>query len=615
MIERYGHKWTDVAEPLMIDFLIVKNWGLVQGVKFSLQEAYQNAITTIWPKFDLHRWSLEVIYQVSQYPHAVIFGPASCAKTYTVSAVILVEFFAQCMYKGDYVSLLCTNVFDNLRQRAGGQILELHEAAQDRIQWLPGYRVAGKFTIHQTPPNDSSGVSRKVRRGIFGKAVRQGGEYSGLSNLAGTKARTVRLVVDESQFLTPEFARAMANLRANAEFRSVWCGNPLTRTDLLGHIAEPLDGWDSLDPVSTEIRRWQGKRFDAQCLQLPGLTSPNLNVEDEAKPPFPYLLKRSDIEGCKRDYGEDSLIYYSQALGRIPSDIDELLVFPRKLCEDNNAFDPKPTWIGESKRVAGLDVSYTGGGDRTACAILEFGRDRNDKPRIALVHLSVIPHREEEGKQSYETVADDYRIICNNFGVKPQNAGFDATFGPISTGMARRWSSLAVPVVFSGKPDEDYIPVTNDRRNPSDFLRNAATQLTWALRQVIEVGCFRGMTEQLFNDAYPRRFELTESAVQKGLIAVETKSNLRDRIGASPDLADAVCVALRVACMRGFRAVREDSATDTRRREENPADKRMRAYLDMARSKSFPSYSDNRPIGAERYIGRSRLRSNLVGDR
>ncbi len=78
------------------------------------------------------------------------------------------------------------------------------------------------------------------------------------------------------------------------------------------------------------------------------------------------------------------------------------------------------------------------------------------------------------------------------------------------------------------------------------------TELWFAVRNVVECDQFRGMTEEVCREFSMREYTL----VAGGKIDVETKDETRERMGESPDYADAVAVGVEGARQRGFRTER-----------------------------------------------------------
>ncbi len=73
-----------------------------------------------------------------------------------------------------------------------------------------------------------------------------------------------------------------------------------------------------------------------------------------------------------------------------------------------------------------------------------------------------------------------------------------------------------------------------------DYYKKRITEMWFSLRLIIEAGQFRGMREDVMMEACSREWKMTTG----NKIEVETKAEMKEKVGRSPDLVDAVCCGI-----------------------------------------------------------------------
>ncbi len=81
-----------------------------------------------------------------------------------------------------------------------------------------------------------------------------------------------------------------------------------------------------------------------------------------------------------------------------------------------------------------------------------------------------------------------------------------------------------------------------------DYYSKRVTEFWYSVRQVIEAGQFRGMTEDVMLEGCSREFK----RVGANKIEVESKKEMKEKLGRSPDLFDALAYAVHGARQTKF---------------------------------------------------------------
>jgi hypothetical protein len=453
----------------------------------------------------------------------------------------------------DSLCFMSSTTLPELKLRVGGAVVELHRAAKERHPWLPGTEVAADSSVTHT---DAQG-RKDPRRGIRLLATTESdGSWRGLKGV-GTKAPRMAFVGDELSLMSPTFSDAIGNLSVNPIFRFVGLGNPVSRDDPLGQLSEPVAGWASLGE-STEVRTWATRQ--GLCLQLPGLSTPNRAGEPVR---YPYLITHEFIEQQRRLYGDSDLRFRAFALGALPSGSGELNVVDNLLLDRLHAREPARFALPFTL-FAGLDASF-GGSDRCALALLAVGPDARGNTLIEQREVLVLPVARGADATAEESVARACRRGCEARQVPPQRLGFDCTFGPLGSALAREWSTACIPVNFAGTPvdpptDRAEVELTEQQFPPSERFGKRVSQIVWRFREVVEAGAFRGLREDAAQEFAHRRYSVRSKTGHAVLLDVEPKDAYRARMRSSSDLADATSCALEAVAASGvtLRPIRSD---------------------------------------------------------
>lgn len=356
------------------------------------------------------------------------------------------------------------------------------------------------------------------------------------------------------------FLSAFANLSKNEDFQAIVLGNPNDFLDPLGKAAEPEDGWDShMEPEKTSV--WKTRFMNGTCVNLIGTDSPNFDFPEDEPTRFKYLISKEKIAETLSFFPKDSFEYYSQCVGAMKIGSLTRRVLTRRMCEDGHALEPHVNWEGPSRtRVYYVDSAY--GGDRCVGGWAEFGRS-TDGHNVLFLHPPVlVPISVRVEKEAEQQIAEWVKKECEGLNIEPKNMGHDSTGrGSLGTFIARVWSADCQPVESGGAPTSRPVsadtfiwepdkatglPVQRLKLCHEHYIKRV-TEYWFSFRYAVQASQVRGLTEDTMEEFCQRQWDLFS-----GKYEVESKIEMKGRIGRSPDLADWAAGILEMARRRGF---------------------------------------------------------------
>ncbi len=573
-LERYGASWplfpsvSDAANDLLIEMACIKNGGTWthngRTCGQGLSHHYEAMRRLLWPHLDSHRWSDLCRDEILKNRVTVIMGPASSGKTHTPSWVYLCEYFC---FPQDTLVLISSTHIDGLRLRVWAEMTSLWQQAVDQFDFLPGHLLDSKLLISTDSLSEDQFDEKHVRdwrKGIKGIPCIQNGKFVGLGKYAGIKQKNIRLIADEAQFMGGSFLSAFANLEKNGDFRATILGNPNEMLDPLGRAGEPEGGWDSqMEPGKTTV--WNTKFRGGRCVNLVGTDSPNFDYPADQPIRYKYLISRKTIDDTASFFGKDSIEYYSQCVGVMKIGAMARRVINRDMCRQFGAF-ADVIWKGTPiVKIYALDAAY--GGDRCVGGVIEFGEDINGKIILSIRKPWIIPIRVTANKTPEDQIAERVKADCLAAGISPENMFHDATGrGSLGTALARVWSAHTNPVEFGGSPSDRPVSLDMFVHDPERHARRLkrcdehyskfVTELWFTVRYAIEGGHVRNLPEDVMEEGCMREW----TRVRGDRIEIETKEDMKERVGRSPDLFDWLAIAVEGARRRGFNIARLASA-------------------------------------------------------
>lgn len=363
-------------------------------------------------------------------------------------------------------------------------------------------------------------------------ALRPGGEgqagvlaktATGVSALTGFHDARVLFVITEAQ--DPEIEHAWDAAFActtGAEDRVLTLGNPLAQEGRFYRAHRPGSGW--------------------KCLKIEAADIPNVR-EDQTV--VPGLLTREGVDRFASEYGEDSGFYISRVLAEFPEQSEDG-VFKREWLEGatERAEVGDLDWdASQAQPIAALDPARYGP-DASVLAV------RRGPKLVDLIRW--------EGRQDTMELVGRVGEELEAHEIEPEDLRMAEVLGPdrgeakgkivvdevgVGGGVADRLRELGYDV-------EEF----NGGRAPDDNRRyyNRRAEAFWELRGALEdeqVGL--PDDERLFEELLALRWRPTS----QGQVQLETKDDLKARLGRSPDRADAVAMCFIAEQPAGFALV------------------------------------------------------------
>lgn len=364
------------------------------------------------------------------------------------------------------------------------------------------------------------------RAGILAKTA------TGVSALTGFHDERVLFVITEAQDPEIDHSWDAAFAVATGEHdRILTLGNPTHPTGRFYRAHQPESDWHAVKIAAPDI--------------------PNVR---EGRTVIPGLLTREGVERFRSEYGESSGFYASRVLAEFPSESEEGL-FDRVLLEEAAARWEEGAFRREAKEaepIVAVDVARYGD-DHTVLAVRQG-------PRLEkLVSW---------GKSSISETAEKVEAHLRGAGVRAKRftkhpkAGRPGVPSHIRRMRQRkRWrdgeGDVVVDTVGVGggvhdRLEEKKYEVSEFKgsRSPRDKSRfaNCRAESFWELRQRLEAGEIAlPPDEELFRELLALRWRPDA----KGRIQLESKEDLKGRLGRSPDRADAVSMSYYSRAVRG----------------------------------------------------------------
>lgn len=546
-MKKYGREWPANTPDLAIEMTCIRTGQSPHPAVYH----YEQMRRIIWPHLDSHRWHVLCTNEIFKNKVTVLMGPGSSGKTHEAAWSRLAEYW---VFADEICVLVSSTDLRGLELRVWGEIKSLFQQGKDRFPWLPGNLIDSRHCISTDAIDEEK--ARDLRKGIIGIPCIQNGKFVGLGKYAGIKQKKMRLVADEAQFMGASFLSAFANLDKNIDFRAIVLGNPNDLLDPLGKAAEPLEGWESyMDVDKTTV--WKTRFMDGCCVNLIGTDSPNNDYPENEPPRFPYLISRQKIKSTLSFFDENSIEYRSQCVGNMRVASYERRVISKQICEKFHAFD-EPVWgDGNRVKIMALDAAY--GGDRCVGGYAEFGRDPNGKNIIYLHPPEIVPITVSNNLLPEDSIAIWCREFAERNGISPSNFFHDSTGrGSLGTALAREWSSQCVPIEFGGPATKRPVSLdhfTIDPKTKSKRLLRCdehyvkfVTELWFSCRYAIEAGQIRGLTQDVMEEGCMREWKPVNGFKK----CLESKEDMKLRVGRSPDLFDWFSIIVEGARRRGF---------------------------------------------------------------
>lgn len=540
---KYGKMWApqggQPATDILIEFQAFRHKLSGDGCPGRFAH-FQNIVNAIWnhptstKKFVWNPWSNRMLQAACEHDYLGVAGSRSSGKSDAFALWGIVNFMAApAQTKVIYTS---TSLKDS-RGRIWGSVSEYWQAACGVLggeQNMPGELVSSQGLVRfrqNGQQSDKCGLAL-----VAGEKTK---EKEAIGKLIGFKAIRMILIADELPELSESLiSAAESNLSGNPEFQMIGLGNPASMFDPFGIFCEPNTGWASL---SDDTDEWETKR--GFCLRLNGEKSPNILA---GKVLYPWMLTEEKLEEARRFMGVKSQLYCRMitatwsATGAADGIYTEADIIAYKA-------NLPAIWQSPPTMVAGFDPAFSDGGDRSILYISKFGVTSDGVKTLEFVKDIELDENTNNKTQSRtDQIVTLLMEACRKEGVHPRNLAIDGTGAgaPFCDVVKSRFSGEFLEVNFGGKASE--MPASGVDATPSsEVYMNKISEMWYVGREYIRSGQIRGVSPNLATELCSRSY----TTKNRGKVQIESKVELKKRIGKSPDRSDAAMLCLEL-CRR-----------------------------------------------------------------
>ena len=602
-IEKYGRLWTPrngaVVTPLRLEMdaflmgLTPEEGGLGKATH------YRNVVSTIWPTYSWHKWAElraqafckvnveEDVQTGNKFVRSVtgLAGGTDSGKSYDMAAWALVNWFVDPL--NTMVIVVSTSKID-AKQRIWAALVKMYREAH--AVGIAAGRLIESMDIIKLSDEEGKAIDPNV--GVSDASsimlLAAGDEYKddAQKRLQGKKNRRIVLVIDELQDCSSSVINeAVWGFKGAQELHVVGAGNPSSIFDPHGKFCEPIKGWMSVDE---ETPNWKIKvagieglalRFDSEK------DNPNQQSFDKGKGlRYPFLPKPNDVAVAKKELGELNPQFWRKFRGFWPpADADDCTIVSDILLARHGALD-KPIWDGTPKDIAGIDPSYTEGGDRFVFTHMKWGKLISGKWAIALEKQYVLNRRAGSQEDFQYEMIQQIHDLSVKLGIPNQWMGVDASAGGIFWSIGERellrgWHAVSFAGAASDLPVSAQYAMRNEATGKpqvgKELFHNMSSELCFVSRYFLECEQLKGITPDLAWEMTQRKY-----VRRTRKIIIESKTDMKKRIGKSPDLFDSFSVGLFVA-RKVFGAMAGSEAIEEKKRKNKQSFKELKQRLTL----------------------------------
>lgn len=502
-------------------------------------------IRSLWADdvYSWTRWDDRRMKGMTDYNWVTWAGPGGSAKT-TSAAVQGLAWWLEAPHISAVI--VCSTDIKMLRKRIWGQMAHFHQQLYARFGTKLGN--LGKLIDSETLIRWKDGDNK---HGIFGLAVADGPVEQAINALIGIHPTRLMLILDEMQGVREAILGATRNMAKNPVFRFLGIGNPESFQDPLGRHSEPVNGWDSIKLGETEEWETVGGPVagGGLCQFFDGRKSPADDSPEERKR-LPWLINRDWVAAHLKSVGgnENDPSYLSQAVGIWPAAGVDNTVLDEQII---TTFQCKKAavWTQRKTAFAALDPAFEG----SDMKVLQFGHrgitEMDGKPPRWVVEFGdwvKVPIDSNSEEPLHFQIVSFVKRECQKRGIPPDEVAIDSTGegGGILSIFHREWGPV-IGVEFGGRPSDLPVSETNPKPSHEEYDRRAS-ELNLSIRTFATLDALRGLSEEAASQACARRTEYKGKKMR-----VETKKEMRKRIGRSPDNLDAVAVGIDLCRQKG----------------------------------------------------------------
>lgn len=525
MIEKHGIQFPDGTSAVTVE-LASLSVAIVRKDKAACIQHTLNAMRILWPEsvYRINAWSerrVKAFFDDDNPDNFMTWwGPSSSGKTTDAAAIVLTYWLS-----APHITMvtLCSTTSSGLMKRIFGELLRLYDAIpkEDRVgEYFSSFKA---ILLDRT----------NRRTGIHGVAIQRGTLQEAMGDLVGFHARRNIMVIDEMHATREAAVEAISNLESGEDFHFIGMGNPESRFDPLGRYSEPVDGWESITSADESWKTKFGKCYFFDGRKSPAVVEPN----GEAK--YPYLINRKMLADRARKYGDNSPRYWSQGIGFIPAEGIENTLFGESFFIKHRMME-KAIWKHGYKLLSSLDPAYAEEGCRCEQIFFKVGLDEREIQTIEFEEPITIELENKKDDPITYQIERKVKEQCQRRAVEPNQLSIDCSGSQTQTAdvIEHEWGPGIWRVNFGGPASDLSVSRENPERGNQAF-GNRMTELWNWFYQFGRYGHIRGVCVEAVKEFCSRQ-RLKQIHPAK----LETKHQMFGRTGKSPDIADAMVIAI-----------------------------------------------------------------------
>ncbi len=544
----------------------------------SAHEHFKAAWRTFWPDYEWSEWAELVTWAWCEHKWIVIIGHQRASKTFSTAHCAYLDYCAQPF---ETLTSLVTVTFDALRLRLWSDVLRGVETA--KVQ--QGFLVRNSTNEMRLFPQQSKGDAAEKFQ-IHGMAIQNTKDAEG--RVRGGHAPRRRYVIDEAENVAKPVYDALVNPMSAPDAKAALLTNPMLKISELGKISEPEGGWGSVR--DTDLF-WKPKRFkDGIVLHFDGLQSPNVKA---GKAIFTGLLTQENVDEVRRIHGEESPQWWSLIRGWPAPDGMVARLFRDSIieaCRKPLVFDWRPVWCATLDPAFEFDQCVLHLGEMATPVFGEKRYKINAKKTHEITYKVGEAHEDKDYQLAHECMR-----ICREYGVKPEHFIMDCSGGGrgVYAILRKEWSREIHGIDYGGAATDRTISA-DDNRKCDETFKYFVSELWGRAAEYCRSGLIGGLDNlhpKTMEDLAARQYSLVKGT--KGtLVQVESKAELKKRLGRSPDHGDAAVQFAELLCRLGTKPGQHVSGTsqgDEWTRHRARAAERAKVYADEGayRSEEF----------------------------
>lgn len=563
----YGRQWPEDTPQIVKELHGFRADGNEDGFLSRFEHAL-NIIRLQWPddviiekevngKTYVNSYFLRVLKACCEKKTLGLTGSASTGKTYACAVYALICFYADPQATSVIISTTSSTAST---RRIWSDIKKLFFDSAFPIGNCIDYLKCIVFDPGEEIEGKKDAASRDMRNGIMVVPIGKGAEGKGaLATLIGTKNKNVIWIIDELPEMDDGILKPVANLISNSGFQLIGIGNAKSRTDPHGVFCEPKDGWgtEQLDEGEWETRI-------GHCVFLDGEKSPNIHPElnelPDDKLPFDGLISYRGLKEMARfegagDITQGKLTHQYLRFGRgiWPDESIDKTILSRNIVTHYQA-DQEVIWnYKQIVHLCGCDPSFSADGDKFCLMFGTMGQDEHGNIVLMLdKDVYTVPASKSDGEDFLTQMALKVINSCERRGVTPDNFAIDAGHdgGIMGQTLMRLWGSHEITLLSSlGKPTQRIV-AEGDYRDQTEAYDRAVTAYWYNVRRGVMSGHIKG-----FNPDSRYAFDMFRRLyipLKGNKVSIETKRDMKKRLGRSPDYGDALAYLVEIAIQKGL---------------------------------------------------------------